>query len=81
MNYTDLDFRKHSFYGWQAVCQFENTFGLSIVPEADEETYEVAVTKNGTICYDSGLTEDVFRYLSRDSVNDLFHVTQSLPTP
>jgi hypothetical protein len=80
MNFQDLDFYRHPYFGFQAVCKFENSYGLSILPESDGATYEVAVMRNGEICYDSGLTEDVFRYLTRDSVNDLFNLVQTLPS-
>jgi hypothetical protein len=85
MGITDLDIPGLTFWphplGTRAHVTFPNGFGLSIVPESDGETCEVAITKNGMLSYDSGLTEDVFRYLTVDSVNDLAVVAANLPTP
>ena len=77
MQLSDLTFYKHPA-GFQAVCKFPNSYGLSIVPEADGATYEVAVLKNGAITYESGLTDDVFRYLSVDSVDSIAAVASRL---
>ena len=72
-----LTFENHPF-GFRGYVNFPNGFGLSVVPESDEKTYEVAVMLNGAVCYTSGLTEDVFRYLGADSVNDLAIVVEAL---
>jgi hypothetical protein len=79
---TDFDFRPHRA-GFQAVGLFENGFGCSIIPEADQQRYEVAIMqhdngKRATICVTSGLTNDVFRYLTVDSVHDVIAVTRNL---
>lgn len=79
---TDFEFRPHKF-GFQAVGLFPNNFGVSVIPETDREHYEVAILQhdNGkrvTICVTSGLTNDVFRFLSRDSVHDVIAVTRNL---
>ncbi len=78
MNLSDCTFYRHPA-GFQAIAKFENSYGLSIIPESDGATYEVAVLKDGSITYESGLTEDVFRYVTVDSVDDLAAVTRSLP--
>jgi hypothetical protein len=77
MQLSDLTFRKHAF-GFQAVAEFPNGYGLSIVPEPDGATYEVAVLFNGAITYESGLTQDVFRYVTVDSVDDIAAVARCL---
>jgi hypothetical protein len=77
MNLSELTFHKHPA-GFQAVARFENSYGLSIVPESNGEHYEVAVLFNGRLCYDSGLTKDVFRYVTVDSIDDLAAVARSL---
>jgi hypothetical protein len=82
--FKDYEFRKHPA-GFQAVKLFPNGFGVSILPESDGVTYEVAVLrhKNGThsyLCYDSGVTNDVFRYLNVDKVNQVvFRVRELEP--
>ena len=82
MQLADFDFRPHRA-GFQAVGLFDNGFGCSVIPESDGQRYEVAIMqhKNGrhaTICVTSGLTDDVFRYLSVDSVHDVIAVTRNL---
>ncbi len=63
-------FRKHPM-GFQAVAHFDNKFALSVLPERDGETYEVAVLRNGHFCDDSGITDDVLRYRTVDEVYNL----------
>jgi hypothetical protein len=65
-------------HGFRAIAAFPNSYGLSVVSESDGKTYEVAVTRNGRLCYDSGITEDVLRYVTVDSVNDLAVVVGGL---
>ena len=68
---NDLTFRTHSVFGWQAIAEFENGFGISILPESDNITYEVAILKNGQLTYDTNITNDVLRYQSRDEVHHI----------
>lgn len=77
MNLSDCTFYKHRA-GFQVIAKFENAYGLSIIPESDGATYEVAVLKDGSITYESGLTEDVFRYVTVDSVDDIAAVARCL---
>lgn len=77
MNLSDLTFHKHLF-GFQAEVSFDNGFGLSILPEADGATYEVAVLRDGEITYTSGITEDVIRNASVDDVDFYAEVTRHL---
>ncbi len=81
MNLAELTFYRHPVSGFQALAEFDNGYGLSIIPESDGATYEVAVLFNGTITYESGLTEDVFRYLTVDSIDDIAAVARSLQPP
>ncbi len=79
---TDFDFRPHRA-GFQAVGLFPNNFGVSVIPETDQKHYEVAILqhddgKRATICVTSGITNDVLRFLSRDSVHDVIAVTRNL---
>jgi len=69
----DFDFRPHRA-GFQASALFDNGFGCSIIPEPDLRHYEVAILRHDDkvhshVCYDSGLTDDVFRYLTVDDVH------------
>ena len=82
LNIEDLEFRSHKA-GFQAVAHFENGWGVSILPEANMVSYEVAILRheNGNhshVSYESGITEDVLRYLTRDQVQDVVSQTQNL---
>ena len=82
MQLADFDFRPHPA-GFQAVGLFDNGFGCSVIPESDQIHYEVAILRHkegrhSHVCYDSGLTNDVFRFLSRDSVHDVIAVARNL---
>ena len=82
MQLADFDFRKHPS-GFQAVGLFENGFGCSVIPESDNIHYEVAILrhregKHSHVCYDSGLTDDVFRYLTVDDVHDIITRVRNL---
>ena len=84
MGITDLDIpglilQDHPF-GFRGYIDFPNGYGLSIVPESDGKTYEVAVMRNGKLCYDSKITADVLRYLTVDSIRDVAAVAANLPT-
>jgi len=82
MQLADFDFRKHPA-GFQAVGLFENGFGCSVIPEPDNVHYEVAILrhksgKHSHVCYDSGLTDDVFRWLNVDDVHAVIARTRNL---
>jgi hypothetical protein len=82
MQLADFEFRPHKL-GFQAVGLFPNNFGVSVIPESDQKHYEVAILrhqngKHSHVDYNSGLTKDVFRYLTVDSVHDVIAVTRNL---
>lgn len=77
-----FEFRKHPA-GFQAVSLFDNGFGVSVIPESDGLHYEVAILRHSDkvrshICYDSGLTDDVCRYLTVDDVHNLIFRVRNL---
>lgn len=90
--FNDLEFRPHSLdpAGKLARMQFDNGYGVSVVrfrlPMAmgwgsytsSESEWELAVTKNGELCYDSGITEDVMGHLTADEVTDVMRRVQEL---
>jgi hypothetical protein len=73
----DFEFRPH-FQGFQAVAKFDNGFGVSVIPEVDQLNYEVAVLRDGKLCYDSGLNTDVFRFQTVSNVHDIVRQVRSL---
>ena len=74
---NDFEFHGH-FRGFRACAKFDNGFGVSVIPEADQLSYEVAVLRDGKLCYDSGLTEDVARFLTVGDVHSLVHRVKNL---
>ena len=86
--FKDLKFKKHHIAkickgAKQATMNFENGFGVSVLIGScfysnGVDSYEVAVLKNGDLCYDSGLTEDVFGRLSAREVTKIMKQVQQL---
>ena len=74
---SDFEFRPHRL-GFQARATFENEFGVSVIPEADQLSYEVAILRKGKLCYDSGLNTDVFRFQTVSNVHDIVRQVRSL---
>ena len=70
--------------GVQALIQFENGYGASIVSTpytygGKEGLYELAVFgKDGHISYDTPITNDVLGYLKPEEVTDILQKIQSL---
>ena len=83
MKLDDLQLFQHRA-GFQHKELFENSYGISVIPEADGETYEVAVLQHSEgrhahLCYDSGITNDVIRYATVDYVDRLIMRIRNLP--
>lgn len=84
---ADLKFGVHpaGLGGAHAVVQFDNGYGASVVTGAMFYTgpgtpYELAVLDmDGSICYDSPITDDVCGYLSLQEANDILRQIQELP--
>ena len=76
--FIDLKFNEHPghYGGVQAIVQFSNGFGASIVMTphtygGDRGLYELAVFgKDGQITYDTPITNDVLGYLSKEEVTE-----------
>ena len=86
--FKDLRFKKHPVYkhykgAKRAVMEFENGFGVSVLIGScfysnGISSYEVAILKDGELCYDSGLNEDVFGWLSVYEVSKVMKEIQLL---
>lgn len=68
----------------QAQYTFKNGFGVSVLLGSlfysnGVDTYELGVTKNGTITHNTEVTSDVMGYLSRDEVSEIMVKLQQLP--
>lgn len=67
-----------------AVMNFDNGYGVSVVfgeifYSNGIDTYELAVLKNGELCMDSPITNDVLRHLSKDMITQIMINIQKLP--
>jgi len=83
MNLTNQDWKENKATKTRSFrLMFPNSYGVSVLEEQTEGEYEVAILKESSnkvnLCYDSGLTEDVFRYLSEEEVIDLVEGVKSL---
>jgi hypothetical protein len=84
--FEDLEFKDHpnGMGGVQAKIQFENGFGASIVKTpfsygGARGLYELAIIgKDGSITYDTPITDDVLGYLSEAAVTQTLSKIQSL---
>lgn len=86
---ADLEFDTHpaGMGGTQAVVQFENGYGASVITgrifyTRPDLPYEIAVLDaNGSITYDTPITDDVCGYLSLEDADDILRQIQELPRP
>lgn len=86
--FKDLEFKEHQlakFYkgAKQAIMEFENGFGVSVIFGScfysnGIDTYEVAVLKNGSLCYDTIITSDVLGGLTEFEVSEVIQKVQNL---
>lgn len=74
MTFKELVWKTHPVFdnGKQAEVSFDNGYGASIITGDGAYTsgsdYELAVLKDGKLCYDTPITDDVLGYLSEDDV-------------
>lgn len=84
MKLEELNIRPH-FRGFMHQQLFDNGYGISVIPEEDGETYEVAVLehsegKKAYLTYDTVITNDVIRYATVNAVDTLIERIRNLPT-
>ena len=85
--FRDLEFELHpAGFGSQAIIHFENGYGVSVVSgeiyyASEDNPYEVAVLKNGRLCYDTEITDDVIGYCDRYDVENIMEKVQKLEKP
>lgn len=68
----------------QHLYWFSNGYGASVVQNCysyghEEGLYELAVLKDGGLCYDAPITNDVIGYLSADEVAEYLSQIEKLP--
>lgn len=82
--FKDLEFEKRDDFGFdsQAVMEFPNGWGLSVIngsfAYSYEGTYEVAILNNGTIDYSTKITDDVLRYQTPEEITDVMKKLQEM---
>ena len=70
-------------FGIVSRTQFDNGYEASVVKSkytygGDKGLYELAVFKDGEICYDTPITDDVIGYLRPEDVTDVMAKIQQL---
>ena len=84
MKFEDLVFKKHVCgYGMRATVKFKNNYGASVITGSmfyctPEKPYELAVTYKDSLCYSSGLTDDVLGYLTKQEVTEYLEKIEAL---
>ena len=89
--FTDLAFtpvRRSSVVptnAFRAVTLYANGYGASILARADDGgalvPFEIAVLRDGRLCYNTPVTSDVIRVSTEAAVNATLAVIAALPTP
>lgn len=77
---------KRGGFGSQAKITFANGYSASVITGAgayggDDGLYELAVIRDGRICYDTPVTDDVIGHLSPDDVTAARIAVAALPAP
>jgi hypothetical protein len=82
--FKDLEFRPHSIgNGVQAVMEFENGYGVSVVKFNGSYGYhqglwEVAILYKGSLTYNTHITDDVLGHQTEQDVTDVMKQVQEL---
>lgn len=90
--FDDLKFRPHSSGdGFSGRIDFDNGYGVSVIRfklgfdgsycsyTSNEKEWELAVLHNGSLNYDTPITNDVVGHLSDDDVTEIMRKIQELP--
>ncbi len=93
MKYTKLNYEGFENYlvffgndlfgGIRYEFKFENRYGASVIKRigsygSQYDLFEVAVLKDGHLCYDTEITDDVIGYLSNERVLELLQRIKTL---
>ena len=83
--FDDLVFKQHHSINFlmQAKLQFENGYGISVLfgsPAYSNgiDTYEVAVLKDGSLCFNTEITDDVIGEIEKEEVTNIMIKIQQL---
>lgn len=80
--FKDLKFEPR-YLSSQATMEFDNGYGVSVLSGNIAyfngiDTYELAVLKNGDLCYDTPITDDVLSYITEEEVTKAMEEIQKL---
>lgn len=82
--FKDLKFKPHSIgNGVQAVMEFENGYGVSVVKfngsyGYDQDLWEVAILYKGALTYNTHITNDVLGHQTEQDVTNVMEQVQLL---
>jgi hypothetical protein len=84
--FKDIEFKPNPMgadFGIVSRTQFDNGYEASVVRSeytygGKDGLYELAVFKDGEICYDTPITDDVIGYLRPEDVTDVMAKIQQL---
>jgi hypothetical protein len=84
--FKDIEFKPNPMgedFGIVSRTQFDNGYEASVVKSdytygGKNGLYELAVFKDGEICYDTPITDDVIGYLRPEDVTDVMAKIQQL---
>ena len=84
--FKDIEFKTNPMgeeFGITSRTKFKNGYEASVVKSEHsyggrDGLYELAIFKDGEICYDTPITDDVIGYLTMQEVTDTFIKIQEL---
>jgi hypothetical protein len=83
--FKDLEFNPHAnapYFMQQARMEFDNKYGISVVngqgAYCSEGTYEVGITFEGALTYDTHITDDVIGHQSPKEITEIMKDIQEL---
>ncbi len=86
--FNSLIFKKHSYIKNCVIAQmnFKNGYGVSVLNGGDgiysggfgKDSYELAVLKDGSICSDTEITDDVLGWITSFEVSEVMEKLQQL---
>lgn len=80
--FKDLQFVSGTSTAIMARMLFDNGYGVSVISGGlaygKKGQYEIAVLKDGELCYDTPITSDVIGYLSEEEVTSYMKEIQQL---
>ena len=85
IEFSDLEFEDmpKRYEGIQAIHEFKNGYGVSVVRHnfsygGDAGLYEVAVLKDGGLCYDTAVADDVIGWCDEEKVTEILQQVSRL---